>query len=94
MNVEAIAAIDVAESSALGGIGSQPFSQHLQTEFLAVNNKIAVAESELQALATGEQNNVHHVMLALEDARMSFQLIAQIRNRVLDAYQDIMRMQV
>lgn len=94
MNVDPLMAIDISDSVAAGSSVAPPFFDRLQAEFLSINNKIGVAESELQGLATGQQNNVHHVMLALEDARMSFQLIAQIRNRVLDAYQDIMRMQV
>jgi flagellar hook-basal body complex protein FliE len=53
-----------------------------------------VADRELQALATGQTQNLHQTMIALEEAKLSFQLLVQVRNRVLEAYQDVMRMQV
>jgi len=59
-----------------------------------VNSKIAESDRQLQALAAGETQNLHQVMISLEDARLSFQLLAQVRNKVLEAYQDIMRMQL
>ena len=39
-------------------------------------------------------DNLHQVMLSLEDAKLSFQLMVQVRNKLLEAYQDILRMQV
>jgi hypothetical protein len=45
-------------------------------------------------LATGEVDNLHQVMLKLDEAKLSFQLMVQVRNKLLEAYQDILRMQV
>lgn len=71
-----------------------PFSERLQAELASANTKLQVAETELRDLATGKQGNIHHVMLALEDARLSFQLLVQVRNKVLESYQELLRMQV
>jgi flagellar hook-basal body complex protein FliE len=38
--------------------------------------------------------NLHQVMLHLEESRIGLQLLLQVRNRVLEAYQDVMKMQV
>jgi len=98
MSIEAIASIgtglETSELQLTNGATQAGFGEHIRAEFMALNDKIGSAEAALKGLATGEQQNIHHVMLTLEDARMSFQLLAQVRNKVLDAYQEIMRMQV
>jgi flagellar hook-basal body complex protein FliE len=66
------------------------FSQQVQR----VDGELATADGHLQALAMGETQNLHQVMISLEEARLSFQLLMQVRNRVLEAYQEVMRMQV
>ncbi|RKY86908.1 flagellar hook-basal body complex protein FliE, partial [candidate division KSB1 bacterium] len=45
-------------------------------------------------LLTGEIKDVHDVMVAVEKANTSFELMMEIRNKMLDAYREIMRMQV
>ena len=45
-------------------------------------------------LAVGENTNIHQVMISLEKARLSLELVVQVRNKVLDAYQNMMQMQI
>ena len=59
-----------------------------------VNQKLMAGQVSLQRLASGDVQNLHEVMMSLEETRLSFQLVMQVRNRVLEAYQDIMKMQV
>lgn len=80
-----------------GNSGAQAaggFSNWFTQQMDRVNTQIAHSEGQLQALATGESQNLHQVMISLEEARLSFQLLAQVRNRVLEAYQEVMRMQL
>lgn len=63
-------------------------------ELLKVNDKQINGEHLLQDLASGKTDNIHHVMLSLEDAKLSLQLLVQVRNKLLEGYQDILRMQV
>jgi flagellar hook-basal body complex protein FliE len=68
---------------------------HMVTRGLGeVNLQLQSTQTELQQLAVGGTQNLHQVMIHLEEARMSFQLLLQVRNRVLDAYQDLMKMSV
>jgi flagellar hook-basal body complex protein FliE len=60
----------------------------------AVNATLVKADSEVRQVALGGGPSLHEVMIHLEEARLSFQLLAQVRNRLLDAYQEVMRMQV
>lgn len=98
MSIDAISQVigEMSDVGAAASSGAAPasFSQRLQAEFEAVNSKLVGAETELQQLAAGKTTDLHHVMLAMEDARLSFQLLVQVRNKVLEAYQDVMRMQV
>ncbi len=59
-----------------------------------VNQQLMTSQTDLQQLAVGNVQNLHQVMIRLEESRLSFQLMMQVRNRVLEAYQDIMKMQV
>jgi flagellar hook-basal body complex protein FliE len=52
------------------------------------------AEAQSQALATGEAEDVTQVVLAVERASLAIQLAAQTRNRAVEAYQDLFRMQI
>jgi flagellar hook-basal body complex protein FliE len=47
-----------------------------------------------QLAASEVVQNLHHVMMRLEESRLSFQLMMQVRNRLLEAYQDVMKMQI
>jgi flagellar hook-basal body complex protein FliE len=45
-------------------------------------------------LAVGNAENLHQIMIRLEESRLSFQLLMQVRGRLLEAYQDVMKMQI
>jgi flagellar hook-basal body complex protein FliE len=59
-----------------------------------VNQQLLTSETDLQTLATGDVQNLHQIMIRLEESRLSFQLMLQVRNRLLESYQDIMKMQI
>jgi flagellar hook-basal body complex protein FliE len=52
------------------------------------------AGQAVQAVASGQEQDLHNTMIALEKADVSFQLLMQVRNKVIAAYETIMRMQV
>ena len=52
------------------------------------------ADKSIQGLATGEKKGLHEVMLAVEKASVSFQMLTQVRNKAVEAYQEVMRMAV
>lgn len=51
------------------------------------------ADETTQKLLSGELENIHQVMLAMEEANTSFQLMMEMRNKILEAYREVMRMQ-
>jgi flagellar hook-basal body complex protein FliE len=52
------------------------------------------ATQQSQALATGQAQNIDQVVMAVEKASLSLELASQVRNKAVEAYQDIFRMQV
>jgi len=61
---------------------------------LGVDENIKSAEKQTQLLAIGEAENIHQVMISIAKAKSSFELTAEVRNRLLESYQQVMRMQV
>lgn len=70
------------------------FSQWFANELTTANGQLHTADADLRALAMGTTDNIHHVMLALSKATTSLELIVEVRNRLVEGYQEIMRMQI
>lgn len=97
MMIESIAAAalagpQVAPAAARPATGD--FGAWFSAELKSVNSSLELADTDVKKLAAGETQSLHEVMIHLEEAKLSFQLLAQVRNRLLDAYQEVMRMQV
>ena len=59
-----------------------------------VNELQTQSDSAIKGLASGENKNLHEVMISMEKASISFQFMSSVRNKALEAYQEVMRMQV
>lgn len=70
------------------------FSSWLTKTVGGVNQDLTQADKGIQQLAAGEVDNLHQVMVSIEQARIGLQLLVQVRNRLLEAYQEVLRMQV
>ena len=52
------------------------------------------ADVAIQDFITGDTRNIHETMLAVGKADLAFRLTMQVRNKMVEAYQEVMRMQV
>jgi len=59
-----------------------------------VNDLQVKAGESVENFATGKVENVHEVMIAMSKAEVSFKFMMETRNKLIDAYKEIMRMQV
>ena len=92
-----ISATDAAMASRTLGIESSAqnsFGQMVSQGLQQVNSQLLTSQTDLQQLALGQAQNLHQIMIRLEESRLSFQLLMQVRNRLLESYQDVMKMQV
>jgi flagellar hook-basal body complex protein FliE len=70
------------------------FGQLFKQSLEKVNAAQQKSDMLTDKLVTGEVKDVHEVMIAAQKASLSLQLTLQVRNKVVEAYQEVMRMQV
>lgn len=70
------------------------FGNFLKGAVSEVNQLHHEANQAVEALTAGRSQDVHNTMIALQKADVSFQLLMQIRNKVVSAYETVMRMQI
>jgi flagellar hook-basal body complex protein FliE len=71
-----------------------PFGEVLSRMVGEVNQRQLAAADKVQGLLGGREVSLHETMIALEEASVSFQLMVEVRNKLLESYQELMRMQV
>jgi len=70
------------------------FADTLKDAVGTVNQMQVTSDKAAQDLATGKSDNVADVMIATEKADIALKLMVQVRNKIIDAYQEVMKMQV
>jgi flagellar hook-basal body complex protein FliE len=70
------------------------FGDMLKTMVSATNQQQQIADQRVQQVHGGGEKNLHEAMIAIEKADISLRYMVQVRNKALEAYQEIMRMQV
>ncbi len=73
-------------------IGS--FSDYLKNAIYNVSNLERDSERLTEEFAAGKADNIHQVMIAAQKSEIALQFTMEIRNKIMDAYQEIMRMQI
>ena len=70
------------------------FGDILKDAISTVNELQKQSDQDIQKLMTGESQDVHTTVIAMQKADLSFQMMMQVRNKIVQAYQEIMRMQI
>ena len=76
------------------GIARPSFKKIMNDLVKDVDQLHKAAEKTTEKLVTGELEDVHQVVVAMEEAQTSFRLMMEIRNKMVEAYKEIMKMQV
>lgn len=88
---------DKPNISPIPGIGESPttsFKDTVKQMLEDVNTKITTSDQNVQDLATGKTDDQEKVITSVEEANLALQYTMSIRTKLLDAYQEISRMQV
>lgn len=89
--------VDVASTGSTGTTGKTGgpgFLDSLKSAIGNVNDAQREAGRAVDALMTGDTQDIHRTMVALQQADVSFQLMMQVRNKLVNAYEEIQRMQI
>lgn len=77
-----------------GETAASSFMGSLKEAISHINDAQSGASQAVDALVTGQTTNIHQTMVALQQADVSFQLMMQVRNKLVSAYEEIQRMQI
>lgn len=91
---EISAAIPLAPVAGSGRRPEAGFSSALQEAIQRVEGLRRTAEQDAMKLLAGESEEVHQAALAVQRAELAFELFLEVRNKVVQAYQEIMRMPI
>ena len=89
-----IRSIEMPQALEETGQKGPAFLQMLGSQVNEINGSLEQADQAARALAAGEDIPVHDVMIAMEHARLKLQLAVEVRNRIVDAYQNLTNMQL
>lgn len=92
--LSAVTELRTTTPAATGAPTEASFGQLLTSFVQEVNNRQIEARGQVAALQSGQGIPLHQVVIAMEEASVSFQLMVEVRNKLLEAYQEMMRMQM
>jgi len=95
--IKSLGSIDPRAAYGLGGVADKAgpsFTQQLQQAIQNVDKLSETRETAVEDMVAGRATEVHDVMIAAKESQMAFELLLEIRNKLLEGYQEIMRLQV
>ena len=77
-----------------GAAGAERFKNAFTYAIEQVDDAQSDASMQVEAFVAGEQENLHEVMIKLNQAKTAFHMMVEVRNKMMDAYQELFRMQI
>ncbi len=97
MSIEALTGVSGVRPTALGqvaGTRQTDFAGLLEQALQDIDSTETAAQQSTINLLTGQDDSIHSIMIEAEKSQLALNLLIQVRNKVLDAYKEIMQMQV
>ena len=100
MAIGGIKSLGSIDPRAVYGVGGAPetgrpsFADQLKNALNEVDRLQTDRETMVENMVTGKATEVHDVMIAAKEAQLAFELLLEVRNKLLESYQEIMRLQV
>lgn len=84
----------MSKRKTIGGQNDKTFADMIQNAINSVDESHKNADQKVEDVVSGRSENIHEVMIAMQKANLSFQLMTEIRNRVIETYQELSRMPI
>lgn len=99
MNIQSINASSILNNISIGTTNTEEssgtsFSNVLSDAINKVNDAEVNANNKIEALIKGEDVEMHEVMLAMQESSLSLQALIEVRNKAVEAYQEISKLQL
>ena len=99
MNIQSIGTSSLLNNISLNEVNSDNntgtnFSEVLGDAINKVNDAEINANNKIEALIKGEDVSMHEVMLAMQESQLSLQALIEVRNKTVEAYQEISKLQL
>ena len=98
MNISSISnsigSLGINTNNQIGQSDDKSFQNMLNDAILEVNNQQVKGYDSMQGIATGKVTNLQEAVQRIEEADLSMKLALEVKNKALNAYKEIMRMQV
>ena len=99
MNIQSIGTSYILNNRGLNEINSEKelrtsFSNVLSDAINKVNDKEVNANNKIEALIKGQDVSMHEVMIAMQESQLSLQALIEVRNKTVEAYQEISKLQL
>lgn len=85
---------DVSPAKGTESTEGPSFLDTLSQSLNKVNDLQKEADKAIEDFVAGETRNIHETMIAVNKADLAFRLTMQVRNKIVEAYQEVLRMQV
>ena len=76
-----------------GNIGSS-FADFLGDAIQSVDSSMKTSEAKVQDYVSGKTDNMHDVMISMQQSQLSFQMMVEVRNKLIETYQELSRMSI
>lgn len=94
LNISGISPIELARPQSVDGPAKSTFKDMLSGAIDQVELSSSAAHKSVQQFLSGEGDDLHSTILSIQRADLEFQMLMQVRNKVVNAYQEVMRMQM
>jgi flagellar hook-basal body complex protein FliE len=92
--MQSVSVLSNTTTKAVNGSTPESFEAMLGKQLQKVEEAQVRANDLTQSLVAGENVDLHTVLIATEEARLSLEMTIQVRNKIIDAYKEIMNMQI
>lgn len=99
MNIQSIGTNSLLNSLETRSLGTNidnknSFSEVISDAINKVNDKQISADNSIESLIKGDDITMHEVMLSMQESQLSMQLLIEVRNKMVEAYQEINKIQL